>query len=103
MAASHHPGALMILQAAADAIDLLISPHRNTLMMNAYEFQAAVTPDHKLSIPDALFGKFETHKTIRVIVLIDESADEEQARAHRTAEQFFTGYDDSDAVYDRLE
>jgi len=44
--------------------------------MNAYEFQATVTPDHKLSIPDALFGKFETHKTIRVIVLINESANE---------------------------
>ena len=70
-------------------------------MMNAYEFQAAVTPDHKLSIPDALFGKFETHKTIRVIVLIDESADEEHAWAHRSAEQFFAGYDDSDAVYDQ--
>jgi uncharacterized protein (DUF1810 family) len=70
-------------------------------MLNAYEFQAAVTPDHKLSIPDALFGKFETHKTIRVIVLIDESADEEQAWAHLTAEQFFAGYDDSDAVYDQ--
>ena len=39
--------------------------------MNACEFQATVTPNHKLSIPDALFGKFETHKTIRVIVLIN--------------------------------
>ena len=42
-------------------------------------------------------------KTIRVIVLIDESADEEQAWTHLTAEQFFAGYDDSDAVYDQLE
>ena len=48
-------------------------------MMNAYEFRAAVTSNHKLSVPDALFGKFETHKTIRGIVLIDESSDEEQA------------------------
>ena len=71
--------------------------------MNAYEFQATVMPDHKLSIPDTLFGKFETHKTIRVIVLINESADEEHAWAHLTAEQFLAGYDDSDAVYDQLE
>ena len=69
-------------------------------MMNAYESQAAMTPDHKLSIPNALFGKFEAHKTIRVIVLIDESVDEEQAWAHLTAEQFFAGYGDSDTVYD---
>ncbi|KAF5419774.1 MAG: hypothetical protein C5S49_00150 [Candidatus Methanogaster sp.] len=72
-------------------------------MMNAYEFRAAVTSNHKLSVPDALFGKFETHKTIRGIVLIDESSDEEQAWAHLTAEQFFAGYDNSDAVYDQLE
>ena len=72
-------------------------------MMNAYEFQTTVTPDHKLNIPDALFGKFETHKTIRVIVLINESTDGEQAWAHLTAEQFLAGYDDSDAVYDQLE
>ena len=72
-------------------------------MMNAYEFQTTVTPDHKLNIPDALFGKFEVHKTIRVIVLINESADEEQAWAHLTAEQFLAGYNDSDAVYDQLE
>ena len=71
--------------------------------MNAYEFHATVTPDHKLYIPDALFGKFETHKTIRVIILINESADEEQAWAHLTAEQFLAGYNDSDAVYDQLE
>ena len=72
-------------------------------MMNAYEFQTTVTSDHKLNIPDALFGKFEAHKTIRVIVLINESADEEQAWAHLTAEQFLAGYNDSDAVYDQLE
>ncbi|MEA3324097.1 MAG: hypothetical protein U9Q37_03020 [Euryarchaeota archaeon] len=71
--------------------------------MNAYEFQAAVTPDHKLSIPDALFGKLEAQKAIRVIVLINESADEERALAHLTAEQFLAGYDDSDVVYDQLE
>ena len=71
--------------------------------MNAYEFRATVTPDHKLSIPDALFEKFETHKTIRVIVLINESADEEHAWARLTAEQFLAGYGDSDAVYDQLE
>ena len=72
-------------------------------MMNAYEFQATVMPDHKLNIPDALFEKFKTHKTIRVIVLINESADEEQAWSRLTAEQFLAGYNDSDAIYDQLE
>jgi hypothetical protein len=31
------------------------------------------------------------------------NAYEFQAWAHLTAEQFFAGYDDSDAVYDQLE
>ena len=42
-------------------------------------------------------------QTIRVIVLINESADEEQAWARLTAEQFLAGYSDADAIYDQLE
>ena len=71
--------------------------------MNAYEFQVAVTPDRKLNIPDALFEKLKHTQTIRVIILINESADEEQAWARLTAEQFLAGYSDADAIYDQLE
>ncbi|MEA1870426.1 MAG: hypothetical protein U9N09_09890 [Euryarchaeota archaeon] len=60
-----------------------------------------MTPDHKLSISDALFGKFKTHKTIRVVVPINGSADEEHAWEHLNAGQFFAGDGDSDAVYDQ--
>jgi len=62
-----------------------------------------VTPDRKLSIPNALFEKLKHTQTVRVIVLINESADEKRAWVHLTAEQFLAGYSDADAIYDQLE
>ena len=72
--------------------------------MKAYEFQTRVTPDGKLDVPEALSEELQSQRVVRVIVLISEPTDvyEEQAWSRLTAEQFLAGYDDADAVYDRL-
>jgi hypothetical protein len=72
--------------------------------MRAYEFPIKVTPDGKLELPGALLKLLPDNQVVRVIILISESTDkEEQAAWSRlTKEQFFAGYSEADAVYDRI-
>jgi len=75
--------------------------------MKAYEFQTKATSEGKLvvEVPDAFFEELQRigMQEVRVIVLIAEPANshsEDQAWARLTAEQFFAGYNDTDAIYD---
>jgi hypothetical protein len=72
--------------------------------MRAYEFPIKVTPDGKLELPGALLKLLPDNQVVRVIILISEPMDkEEQADWSRlTVEQFFAGYSEADAVYDRI-
>jgi hypothetical protein len=71
--------------------------------MKAYEFPVKVTDEKKLELPEALLKVLPSNQIVRVIVLVNESTDEEQAVWSRlTAEQFFSGYTDADAVYDKV-
>ena len=72
--------------------------------MRAYEFPIKVTPEGRLELPDALLKLLPANQVVRVIIFVSEPADmEEQAAWSRlTAEQFFTGYSEADAVYDRI-
>ncbi|OGO40394.1 MAG: hypothetical protein A2Z04_02590 [Chloroflexi bacterium RBG_16_57_9] len=72
--------------------------------MKAYEFPVKVTSDGRLAIPDALLSLLPTNQIVRIILLVNEPTDmEEQAVwSHLTAEQFFAGYREADAIYDRI-
>ena len=72
--------------------------------MKAYELPIKVTPEGKLELPDALMKLLPANQVVRVIILVSEPADmEEQAAWSRlTAEQFFAGYNETDAVYDKI-
>jgi len=71
--------------------------------MEAYEFQARVTPDGRLVVPEAFASRLLRQPVVRVIVLIGEppATYEEWAWSRLTAEQFFAGYSDADAIYDQ--
>ncbi len=72
--------------------------------MKAIEFQTRIRPDGKIDVPDTFFKKLQHAQMVRVIVLISEPRDnglEEQAWTHMTAEQFLSGYGNSDSVYDQ--
>ena len=74
--------------------------------MNAYEFQTRETSDGKREVPDAFFEELPRMQEVQVLVLIKEPTDaqyEEHAWARLTAEQFLTGYRDSDVIYDQQE
>jgi hypothetical protein len=72
--------------------------------MRAYEFPVKVAPDGSLMLPDTLPRLWPNNQVVRVIVLVSEPTDmEEQAVwSQLTAEQFFAGYSQADAIYDRL-
>ncbi len=71
--------------------------------MEAYEFQAKVTADGRLIVPEAFASKLLQQPVVRVIVLIGEPSAirEGQAWSRLTTEQFFAGYSDTDAIYDQ--
>lgn len=72
--------------------------------MKAVEFETEVI-NNTISIPESYRHELSISKDqhVRVIVLIDNIADEED-RAFKSMiqNQFLKGYDDSDSVYDTL-
>ena len=72
--------------------------------MRAYESPAKVTSEGKLEVPDALLKCLPSNQVVKVIVLVSDQEDieEQVAWSSLISEQFFGGYDDVDAIYDRL-
>lgn len=72
--------------------------------MKAYELSVKVTSEGTLELPETLRTMLPRDQLIRVILLIPEPTDtEEQAAWTRlTAEQFFAGYGEADAIYDAM-
>jgi hypothetical protein len=65
------------------------------------EFEASLGDDKTLQVPDDVAAQVPSDRPMRVIlVLPDAGQADEAAWAHVTAEQFLSGYDDSDAIYD---
>ena len=71
--------------------------------MKAYELPVKVTSEGKLDIPPAFTEMLPRGQTVRVIVLVSQPSDaHEQADWSRlTAEQFFAGYSEADAICDQ--
>ena len=72
--------------------------------MKAYELPVNVTPEGNLELPDALTKMLPRSQIVRVIILVNEpmDIDEQSAWSRLTAEQFFAGYSEGDAIYDTL-
>src|SRR5437868_2942364 len=70
--------------------------------MKAYEFPCKVTPEGRLELPEALTKLLPANQVVRVIILLNEPTEreDEEAWARLTAEQFFAGYSEADAIYD---
>jgi hypothetical protein len=69
--------------------------------MKAIEFESHLNPDQTLTVPASAMAAIPIGQPIRVLVLIPESAlDEEWERL--AADDFGRGYADTDAVYDQL-
>jgi hypothetical protein len=69
--------------------------------MKTLEFHTRVNADNTLSVPPEMARQLEPEQAVHVIVVVPEP-DEDQAWTRITAEQFLTGYAESDAIYDQL-
>ena len=72
--------------------------------MKAYEFPCKVTSEGRLELPDALMELLPANQVVRVIILLSEPTEREdnEVWARLTAEQFLTGYNTADTVYDEI-
>ena len=70
--------------------------------MKAIEFQTKLHSSDAIDIPLSYQDQLKSDQEVRVIVLIDETGDDESWRK-LTTKQFFSGYADEDAVYDNLQ
>jgi hypothetical protein len=69
--------------------------------MKAVEFQSELRSDHTLSVPTGVFDRIPAGRTLRVLVLVPEDA-EDQAWEELAAADFGSDYSDGDAIYDQL-
>jgi len=68
--------------------------------MKAYEFESSVDEKGNLKLPQKLINIIPKNKNLRTIVLIEE---EDNLWNGLVKEQFFSGYSDSDSIYDSEE
>jgi hypothetical protein len=70
--------------------------------MRALEFVSSINSDGSLTVPSAVIAQLPTEsQPVRVLLLVSDD-DEDRDWARLTAQQFFAGYDDADAIYDHL-
>ncbi len=69
--------------------------------MKALEFEATLSEGATLKVPDDLAGQIPKEEAVRVIVLLPESAEDNDWR-RLTTEQLLSGYSDSDSIYDAV-
>jgi hypothetical protein len=70
--------------------------------MKAIEFQTKLHSADSIDIPASYQGQLKSDQEVRVIVLIDDSMEDDSWKK-LTTKQFFSGYSDEDAVYDKLQ
>jgi hypothetical protein len=73
--------------------------------MQAYECTAEIDATGALHLPANISAEIMSRKIVRVLVLVDEKADqndEHHSWKRLTTDEFLRGYSDADAIYDTL-
>ncbi len=69
--------------------------------MDAVSFKSELAADHTLVVPEDVIARIPLGKTIQVVILVPENA-EEQEWEQLAAAEFGAGYAESDAIYDQF-
>ena len=69
--------------------------------MKALEFEATLSTDANLRVPEELAAQIPKEAPVRVIVLVPENAEDLDWRL-LTQEQLLRGYNESDSIYDAV-
>jgi hypothetical protein len=72
--------------------------------MKAYEFPVKVSSEGTLELSENILKVLPPNQVVRVIILVNEpqGLEEQDDWGDLTIEQFFGGYNDKDAAYDKL-
>lgn len=70
--------------------------------MKALEFGTHINPDNTLTVPPEVAAQVQPGQAVRILLLVAEPDEEDADWKRLTAEQFFNGYAESDAIYDQL-
>jgi hypothetical protein len=70
--------------------------------MKAVEFEAQVGPGHTVALPPDAAAAVAAGQAVRVILLIPDHDDEAADWSHLGLQQFASGYDEEDAIYDDI-
>jgi hypothetical protein len=71
--------------------------------VKAYEFPAKVSQDGSVELPEGLVDRLPENHVVRVIILVDEPEDADDAAWIRLSlDQFLAGYAEEDAIYDKV-
>jgi len=70
--------------------------------VKALEFTGKVLANGTIVLPDNVKQQIPPGIPVRVLILIPEESAEEEAWARLALEEFFAGYGEADAIYDRL-
>jgi hypothetical protein len=66
--------------------------------MKILEFEGTVGADQRLVVPESIVAQIGVETPVKVVLLLDDEEDRDWARL--SAEQFFRGYSDADAIYE---
>jgi bifunctional DNA-binding transcriptional regulator/antitoxin component of YhaV-PrlF toxin-antitoxin module len=69
--------------------------------MQAYEFPTKIDRDGRIDVPDDLKSVLPVDRNVRVILLVDETTDEQTEWNQLSAGQFLAGYAEADSIYDQ--
>jgi len=70
--------------------------------MKALEFETRLHSSDAIEIPELYQDQLSVDQNVRVIVLIDDNEDKDSGWRDTVTKQFFAGYTDADAEYDKL-
>jgi hypothetical protein len=82
-------------------VRLPVAVQRTGASMQQFEFQTFLPADATVTIPPEIAVQVEQNRPIRIVMLVPDPL-EDREWSTLTASQFFHGYADEDAIYDRL-
>jgi hypothetical protein len=68
--------------------------------MKAYEFPLKFNEQGVVELPPHVKSVLKAGMTVKVLVMIEETEDEERAWEQFAAREFFRGYSEADSIYD---
>ncbi|MBW4603129.1 MAG: hypothetical protein KME29_27115 [Calothrix sp. FI2-JRJ7] len=71
--------------------------------MKAYEFPTQLTAEGKIELPDKILHRLSQNQQLKVIIMVNEDSESDEAWKSLASEQLLKGYSEEDAIYDTID